>query len=334
MSITVIKPGMLTSVQDLGRYGYQHLGVPVSGAIDTRAHRLANFLAGNTDDTATLEITLTGPTLRFNTATCVAISGALLSPSINNNPIPNNRPIIVNAGDTLKFGQHESGLRAYLAVYGGFKIQPVMGSSSTYIRGGFGGFNGRALVKNDQISLNSPLTQHNLAALNQALWQIQIYLPAILNSRPRTDIRAVSGVHAELFTPESIQTFFNSAYTVDAQSERMGYRLKGPTLNLSSSKQILSEAISFGTIQVPPDGSPIILMADRQTTGGYAKIAQICSADLTFVAQTMPGQELRFHLISLAEAQQLDNQRKEAFGRFFQSLAVLREALNNYKNNS
>lgn len=327
MSITVIKPGLQSSFQDLGRQGHQHLGVSVSGAMDARAHRLANLLAGNADDEATLEITLTGPTLRFDSPACIAISGALLSPSLNGEPIPNNRPLVVKPGDTLAFGARGSGLRAYLAVHGGFDIARVMGSRSTFLRGMFGGFQGRALKKGDQVQLRQSLTQRDLDALSDDIWKIKVYLPAILGFMPRSDIRVIRGPHADLFSGESLERFFSCDYQVAAQSERMGYRLNGAELMLEEPVQLTSEVTSFGTIQVPPDGNPIVLMADRQTTGGYAKIAHVATVDLPLVAQTMPGEVLRFHDITLAQAQQLDSEREQAFGRLFQGLAPLRELL-------
>lgn len=327
MSITVIKPGLQSSFQDLGRRGHQHLGVSVSGAMDARAHRLANLLAGNADDQATLELTLSGPTLQFNTATCIAICGAALTPTLNGNAIPNNRPLIVKPGDTLAFGERTTGLRAYLAVYGGFDIAPVMGSRSTFLRGNFGGLEGRALKKEDELHLIQSLDGRDLDALSDDIWKIKVYLPAILGLTMRNDIRVMAGPHADLFTQASLKQFFGSDYRVSPQSERMGYRLEGPTLELNEPTQIVSEVTSFGTIQVPPDGKPIILMADRQTTGGYVKIGHVATVDLPLVAQTMPGESLRFQEITLAQAQQLDSQREEAFGRLHQGLASLRELL-------
>lgn len=327
MSITVIKPGLQSTFQDLGRQGHQHLGVSVSGAMDARAHRLANLLAGNSDDQATLELTLTGPTLQFNAAACIAICGATLSPTINGQDVPNNRPLVVKPGDTLAFGARKAGLRAYLAIHGGFDIKPVMGSRSTFLRGNFGGLDGRALQKGDTIKLLQPVSHDDPDALSDEIWKIKVYLPAILGLTIRHDIRVIAGPHADRFTESSLSCFFESGYRVGSESERMGYRLNGPTLDLKDTRQIISEVTSFGTIQVPPDGNPIILMADRQTTGGYVKIAHVATVDLPLVAQTMPGETLRFHEITLSEAQQLDNQREQAFGRLHQGLAPLRELL-------
>ncbi|MBB5214714.1 biotin-dependent carboxyltransferase family protein [Parapusillimonas granuli] len=325
MTITVLKPGMLSSFQDLGRHGFQHLGVPVGGAMDGRAHRLANLLAGNDEDEATLEVTLTGPSLRFEAPGCIAICGAQLHPSINDAPIPNNRPIVVRAGDVLAFGARASGLRAYIAWHGGVDLQPVLGSRSTYLRGGLGGHQGRALKKGDVFAMRADLSDRDLDDLSGRLWEIKIYLPATLGAQPRTAIRAVRGAHAALFTPAAVREFFSSDYRVSPHSERMGYRLEGPTLALAHTAQLLSEATSFGSIQVPPDGSPIVLMADRQTTGGYAKIAHAASVDLPIIAQSMPGDVLRFVEISLDQARRLDSQREEAFDDLQLALAPLRK---------
>ncbi|SHH23309.1 5-oxoprolinase subunit C family protein [Pollutimonas bauzanensis] len=325
MSITVIKPGLLSSFQDLGRVGYQHLGVSVGGAMDSRAHRLANLLAGNPEDEATLEITLAGPTLRFDAPGCIAISGAQLSPTLNQAPVPNNRPLVVRAGDVLAFGPRTAGLRAYIAWNGGIDLPTVLSSRSTYLRGGFGGFHGRALRKGDVLAMRRQPDSGRLAELEQELWKIKVYLPAILGLAPRTAIRAMRGAHTGLFTESSIAGFFADDYRISPQSERMGYRLEGARLSLKSATQLLSEATSFGSIQVPPDGKPIVLMADRQTTGGYAKIAHVATVDLPVIAQCMPGETLRFVETTLDHAQQLDSQREEAFGRLHQSLASLRQ---------
>lgn len=327
MSFTVIKPGLLSSLQDLGRTGYQHLGVSVGGAMDSRAHRLANLLAGNPESEATLEITLAGPTLAFDAACCIAICGGELEPSINGRHVPNNRPLVVRAGDTLAFGRRQQGLRAYLAFHGGLDIEPVMGSRSTNLRSGLGGFQGRALAANDVIGLRRSLPHASLDALEDALWQQRIYLPSGLGFQPRSTIRAMRGAHAPLFTDQALQNFFGSPYRISPQSERMGYRLQGPELPTRSREQLLSEVTSFGTVQVPPDGQPIVLMADRQTTGGYTKIAHVASVDLPLVAQHMPGDTLQFREVSVQEALDLDSQREAAFASLHEALQPVRDYL-------
>ncbi|MGB3290196.1 MAG: biotin-dependent carboxyltransferase family protein [Burkholderiaceae bacterium] len=327
MSVTVMKPGLLSSFQDLGRKGYQHLGVPVGGAMDLRAHRLANLLAGNPQDEATLEITLSGPTLRFESPACIAITGAALSPTVNGKPVPNNRPLILRKDDVLAFGARTAGLRAYVAWHGGIALPVLLSSRGTYLRGGFGGYQGRALRAGDVLPLRRQLGEHKPEALARALWDIKIYLPALLGLAPREAMRAMRGAHTVLFKDKSVKDFFSGEYRISPQSERMGYRLEGNTLELKSSAQLLSEATSFGSVQVPPDGKPIVLMADRQTTGGYAKIAHVASVDLPAIAQCMPGDTLRFTPIELEQAQDLDAQREAAFEQLRQALAPLRALL-------
>jgi len=330
MSITVIKPGMLSTFQDLGRIGYQHQGIPVAGAMDPRAHRIASLLVGNDPArTASLEITLTGPTLRFDSACCFALAGAQLGASLNDQPIPNHRPLVARPGDVLGFGAPAQGVRAYLAVHGGFGIAPVMQSQSTYLRSGFGGLDGRALRKDDRIPLGSRLNvgadaADTLEMLAATLWAQRIYLPAAIVAPPRAALRVTPGRQWHLYTAQSQADFLDAAFTVSPQSDRMGYRLQGPALHMTAPAQMLSEAACFGTVQVPGDGAPIVLMADRQTTGGYPKIAQIAQVDLPHLAQTAPGEKLRFEMITLAEAQHLDAEREAAFSRLTDALAPVR----------
>lgn len=327
MSVSVIKPGMLTSLQDLGRVGYQHLGVPVAGAMDAKSHRLANLLAGNAEDFATLEITVSGPTLRFDKPACIAISGADLSPRVRNKPIPINRPIVLKSGSELSFGERRQGARCYLAVFGGFDVPEVLGSSSTYARSGMGGWQGRALRKGDQIELNVSLRSSELTALSRKLWDVAVYLPAALANSPRKIVRIIKGTQWKEFSPESCAAMITQAFRISPDSERMGYRLQGPTIVMSEPRQMISEATSFGTIQVPSGGQPIVLMADRQTTGGYPKIANVAAVDLPLLAQMLPGDEVRFEPISLDDAQALDNRREAAFTALRHRLEGLRQAL-------
>ncbi|CAM4399684.1 biotin-dependent carboxyltransferase family protein [Bordetella muralis] len=331
MSITVLKPGLLSTFQDLGRTGSQHVGVPVCGAMDLRAHRLANLLAGNDADHASLEITLTGPTLRFEAPACFAMTGANLQPTLNGNPVAGYRPLIARAGDVLAFGAAppDTGVRAYLAVHGGYSLTPVLGSTSTYVRGGFGGHAGRALAKGDVIGLHAslPTAPDSLSELAQALWQIRVYMPSALSGRTRDYLRLLPGVHWDEFTADSQQDLLHAEFRISTQSDRMGYRLEGPPLAMTTPRQILSEATGYGTIQVPSGGEAIVLMADRQSTGGYPKIAQVISVDLPDLAQRRPGQSVRFALIDLDEAQRLDGEREEAFTQLQEALAPLRALL-------
>lgn len=327
MSIIVLKPGMLSSFQDLGRAGYQQLGVPCSGVMDQRAHQLANLLVGNAHDCASLEITLTGPTLQFTMACCIALTGADLSAELNGHRIALNRPVIVREQDTLSFGARKSGTRSYMAVHGGFGLTPVLGSNSTFIRSAMGGWQGRALKRGDQIPLCQPLAEDGLEDLALDLWSIRIYLSAALAPRVRNTIRIVPSSQWPDFTEASREALTQGVFRITPDSERMGYRLQGPQVMLSVPRQMISEATTFGTIQVPAGGQPIILMADRQTTGGYPKIAYVATVDLAVLAQMGPGDSLGFEVVTLDYAQALDVARCLAFTKLAQTLAPVRAHL-------
>jgi len=334
-TLTVLRPGMLSAFQDAGRTGWQHLGIPVAGAMDERAHRLASLLAGNPASCATLEITLVGPVLRFDAPACIALAGADLGATLNGVPLCLNRPALARAGDILAFPSAPApahGVRAYLAVHGGYAIDPVMGSESTYLRTGFGGLQGRALAKGDAVGLRRPLagSDARLDTLAQALDDLRLYLHAPLVHAPREALRILPGVHWDDFDAESQRRLVEDTFHITPQSDRMGYRLTGPHLALRTPKQMLSEAASFGTVQVPSDGQPIVLMADRQTTGGYPKIAQVASVDLPLLAQYAPGQTVRFTRVDLEEAQRLDNARERAYRQLETALQPLRDLLAPY----
>ncbi|NSL50833.1 5-oxoprolinase subunit C family protein [Calidifontibacillus erzurumensis] len=308
--ISVIKPGLLTTIQDLGRSGYQKFGVVASGVMDPLAHRIANLLVGNDENAATMEITLLGPTLLFHKDALIAICGADLSPTINGKPIRLWRTVFVKSGSMLKFGRAVKGCRAYLSVAGGFLVPTVMNSKSTYLRSKIGGFFGRAFQAGDKIPFGSPSkrSQKMITFLMERItddfienkWTISLDLISYQNNSKK--IRILRGRHCDLFTEESKEIFFKECFEVTPQSDRMGYRLNGPKLVLSNYTEIISEAVTFGTIQVPADGNPIILMADRQTTGGYPIIGQVITVDLPLLAQAKPGDCLHFEEISLEEA--------------------------------
>jgi len=314
MSITVLRPGLLTSIQDLGRYGYQKYGVIVSGGMDSYALRLANLLVGNEEGEALLEMTLMGPWLLVEKDILIAITGGDLSPTINGESIPMWRPVYIKGGSILQFGACMSGCRSYLAVAGGYEIPEVMGSKSTYLRAGIGGFQGRALVQGDSIELRAPqeisfrlveslkkrLLSHSFISTS---WHIK--KPLMTRNSKQSTVRVTTGSQFEYFTPESKKQLFQCPFRVTTQSDRMGYRLSGPVLQLEEPLEMVSEAVALGTIQVPPDGNPILLLADRQTVGGYPKIAQAATVDVSIVAQIKPGGLILFQEISLAEAEQL-----------------------------
>lgn len=343
MSIRVLKPGPLSSVQDLGRYGYQRFGVIVSGVMDEWSHRVANLLVGNPESEASLEITLMGPSLVFERDALIAITGADLSPRIGEQAVPCGRPILVRAGTQLDFGKRQFGCRAYLAVHGGFAIAPVMNSKSTYLRAGLGGFEGRALKKGDLLPVgtqdpavissgsakddkNQPRALGRQLAPGQAFAVIederltQPLHPAMDAER----IRFIAGQQWSAFTAEAQHRFAHEEFCVNKNSDRMGYRLDGPGLALHAPLEMISEGVAFGSVQVPPDGNPIVLMADRQTAGGYPKIAAIASVDLPLLAQAIPQQSLRFAQIDLEQAQALYLQRESGLDALRQSLELLK----------
>lgn len=305
MTIDVLKPGAYSTFQDLGRWGSQHLGVPVSGAMDLLSHRIANRVVGNPGETATLEITLMGPTLVFRRAATIAWCGGDLSPQVDGTALPRATPVRVAAGQTLQFGKRRSGLRAYLAVAGGYAIAPVMGSCSTYVRAGFGGLDGRALVRGDSIALNPEPAEARQPPPGRERFAHIDALLAHADAHALDPIRVVPGRQWDDFAGEGQRTLLSQPFRIGAQSERMGYRLEGPPLARVVKADIQSEPTAFGAIQVPPDGQPIVLMAERQTTGGYPKIAQVASVDLSRLAQRMPGEKVGFALIDVAKAQAL-----------------------------
>lgn len=296
MSITILNPGLLTTVQDFGRIGYQQFGVPVSGVVDPRAMSIANILVDNPEDEAVLECTMLGPQIRFHAANAIAITGGDLGPTIDNQPIPNYAAIRVEAGQVLRFAGLRSGCRAYIAFAGGLDIAPVMGSRSTYMKAKIGGVEGRKLQKDDVIKFRKP--NPDLRGLN-----IRHISPEFV---PRLEykIRVVLGPQDDMFTEHGIETFLSESYVVTPEFDRMGCRLDGEIIeHKGESGDIISDGIAFGAIQVPTAGKPIIMLSDRQTTGGYTKIANVISADFRILAQLKAGDRVRFAQVSVAAAQ-------------------------------
>lgn len=303
-SLEVLEPGLLTTVQDGGRWGYQQYGMVVSGAMDPFAMQVANVLVGNDRDEAGLEITMGRAAFGFHQDCLISITGADLGATVDGEPAPMWCGFQVKKGQVLRFRGPVSGVRAYLAVAGGIDVPPVMGSKSTYLRGNIGGYAGRALKRGDQLSVGIA-SGNSLETGKRCL--SRRYLPRY--GRNPT-VRVVLGPDHEAFTPGGIRTFLHHRFTVTTQADRMGYRLKGPRITHRRGADILSDATVMGTVQVPADGQPIILMADRQTTGGYARIATVISADLPLVAQTIPGGTIAFQAVSVEEAQHLAAERE------------------------
>jgi len=302
--ITILKPGLMTTLQDLGRNGHQRYGVITSGVMDSTAHRLANLLVGNDENEPTIEITLYGPVIRFEKDTLIALCGGDLSANINGSFVKMWRPLYVRKGEVLEFGEVKAGCRTYLAVHGGYAIKEVLGSKSTYLRAKFGGVEGRILQTGDQIGINkSEKSELNIGCVCNSTWNISTYF--FQRNVEKKVIRVMRGRQYDSFKEESIRHFFSQPFIVSRHSDRMGYRLNGPVLELKRKKEMISEAVSYGTIQVPADGNPIILLADRQTIGGYPKIAQMATVDFSIIAQTRPGETVYFQEISHEEAQRL-----------------------------
>jgi antagonist of KipI len=301
-TLEVVKPGVLSTLQDMGRRGQQHLGIVPGGAMDTVAHRLANALVGNPSDEATLEVTLIGPELVLHQDLLVALCGARFAALADGVPVPLDRPVFLTAGTRLQVRQASCGARAYLAVAGGFAVTPVLASRSTYLPASFGGFKGRAIKAGDALPLHpqaSALSRERFARLESTRWSAP---PMTLPERQPIVVHALHGAHFDWFDAASRQAIFEVAWRVSAESNRIGFRLMGPDLKRERTGDIISGPTCLGTVQVPVAGQPIVLMADHQTTGGYPKILEMASADANALAQLAPGGVVRFSPVTLEEA--------------------------------
>ncbi|OWT80175.1 MULTISPECIES: biotin-dependent carboxyltransferase family protein [unclassified Achromobacter] len=338
--MTVERPGMLSTLQDTGRFGHQQYGVSVNGPMDEWSHRLANALVGNDEDAAVLECTLTGPRVAFAENTLVALCGARMRITANGQPVPQDTAVLLRRGTVLDVGERLQGVRLYLAVRGGFAPEPVLGSRSTNIRAGFGGHEGRALKRGDRVLVGRAARDQPVLPIEKLMVQsgmpvlsaehVDVAAPGRERgqdapsendnasagsdasasadadadaSRAIPAIRVIPGPHWAAFKNAAHERLATLSYTVTQQSDRMGARLQGAALELQAPLELISEATAFGTIQVPPDGQPIVLMADRQSAGGYPKIAYVASADLPLLAQAMPGDALRFTVVTQAQAE-------------------------------
>ena len=288
MEVKVIKPGMLTTIQDAGRWGLQSHGVPVAGPMDPVAHRLANALVGNTRDAALLEVTLLGPELEFEDERLAAVTGAEFDLLLDGRPVPLQAPFTVAAGSRLKFGPRRRGARAYLAVSGGITVPPTLGSRATHLVSGMGGIDGRALIAGDRLPLGDPSSPR------------RVVLPpgsaiAALPDHHAT-IRVLPGPQVDYFASDALDVLQSAPYVIAQNSDRMGFRLEGPRLTHARGADIISDATPLGVLQVPASGQPILLMADRQTTGGYPKIATVIAADMTIAGQLSPSDTITFRV--------------------------------------
>ena len=297
MGIRILKGGMLTTVQDLGRTGYQSQGFSVAGVMDVRSFKIANLLLDNPENEAVLEFTLIGPTLEFTSATIIAITGGDFQPTINGEPAPMYTAIYMNKGDILKFGSARTGSRGYIAFSSYLDVPVVMGSRCTNLKSKQGGFKGRKLQAGDYMNFRIK----------------RRYLPFFLSRKlepenfdqDSTTLRVVMGPQDNKFSKQGIETFLTSEYSVTSEFDRMGCRLDGAYIAPKETSDIISDGIAFGSIQVPAHGKPIILLADRQTTGGYAKIATVASVDIPKIVQRKTDHKIRFQAITVQEAQEL-----------------------------
>lgn len=294
-ALEVLRPGLCTTVQDLGRPGYQKYGVPVSGALDEWALGVANALVGNAPGEAGLEVTGVGPVLRVRGGALLAVAGAEFALELDGTSVPPFAAFRARDGQTLAFGECRSGVRAYVAAAGGIDAPLVLGSRSTCLSGRYGGHEGRAFREGDILPLRL------LGADSRGEGG---FLPRRLRPRhgPLVELRVVPGPQDDAFTDEGVATFLGSEYRITPNADRMGYRLDGPPITHVKGADIISDAIASGAIQVPGDGQPIVLLADRQTTGGYTKIGAVIRPDLPALAQARTGDRVRFRQVGLAEA--------------------------------
>lgn len=296
-ALKVIQPGMLSTIQDRGRYGYQRYGMPTAGAMDTFALRAANALLGNDDNAACIEATVLGPRIEILSDTSIAITGANVSPRLDSEPIPMWQPVAASKGSRLELRGPKDGMRGYLAIVGGIDVPKIMGSRATYMKAAIGGVEGRPLRAGD--ILNALEETPGASATVR-----HIPTEAIPRYGSAHELRVVLGPQRAAFTQAGIDTFLSETYTVSIHSDRMGYRLEGKPIEHADGPDVISDGTPLGTIQVPGDGQPIILLSDRGTTGGYTKIATVISTDISKVAQAMPGHSVKFRAISVEEAQE------------------------------
>lgn len=286
--VRVMRPGLLTTVQDRGRSGSAHLGVGCCGALDRPALHVANLLVGNPPDQAGLEFTVQGPVLRFTAPRWIAVTGALFDIRLNGAPLPGWRSVLVQANDILELGAARLGMRGYLAVRGGFAVASALASRSTDLTVGFGGWHGRALQCGDVLSIGSLAGRWGALAVRAPTW--------------RATSRILVGPEFGGLTADAQWLLGAATWRVGAQSNRMGYRLAGPPLRLRQAMELPSHGVHPGVVQLPMDGQPIVLLADAQTTGGYPRIASVIQADLWLLAQAPLGARLRFVVVQRTAA--------------------------------
>jgi antagonist of KipI len=309
MSIRVVKSGLQVTIQDRGRHGHQDLGVPVGGVMDDWSARLANLLVGNGQDDALLEVTLHGLALLFETEHLVAVTGGGATVRVNDEEVPFGKSILVKPWSAMRFHASPVGFRTYLSVAGGFDVPTVMGSRSTYLTAGIGGHQGRALEEGDVLMAcaeKSALTGAMTCRLRSSgheftgsRWSLATAAGPDLGCKA---VRFMPGPEWAFFTEAQQKQFSTQPFVISSQSNRMGYRLRGQPLLLSQKHEMVSSAVTRGSVQLTHDGQPVLLMADAQTTGGYPRVAQVAAVDLPVCAQYRPGDRIRFKPVSFSEA--------------------------------
>lgn len=287
--ISILKPAVQTTVQDLGRHGFRHLGVGGSGAMDRLSLMIGNYLVGNAEDAAGLELCMPPARIRLDANCVIALTGADCSARLDNMPVGIGRRVVVEAGQTLDLSAARTGIRAYLCISGGIDVPLVMGSRSTDLQAGMGGLDGRLIRRGDLLRISPSAISYRPPA--------GVLLPQMASL-----IRVIAGPEFDRFEPQSRDLLFNESWKVTTQSNRMGYRLEGPALVRQDTEELKSHAVFPGVIQVPTGGAPIVLMADAQVTGGYPRIACVIAADLWRLAQISPGTSIRFELWTRAGA--------------------------------
>ena len=306
----ILTPGPLAAVQDMGRTGHAAQGYPECGACDKYALALGNLLCGNPETAAAIEMTLTGATVQFEEDAVIALTGASCTPTLNSRPVPLNAPVRVCAGDTLEIGAYTAGLRGYLCVRGGLDTPPVLGSRSTDMKCRIGGLNGRALRREDSLPVGSAAPGYSqeraLRAgkmLEQKPWLLRPRTPhAYLGEQIIPLLRAVPGPQSSAFTGDGMRAFFTGLFSVTPDSNRMGVKLSGPAAATKQGSDILSDGIVEGSVQISASGQPILMLADHQTIGGYAKIATVIAPDLSAAAQLRPGDTVAFRPVTVDTA--------------------------------
>ncbi|HKO80020.1 MAG TPA: biotin-dependent carboxyltransferase family protein [Chitinophagaceae bacterium] len=305
MNLRVIKAGVLDTVQDLGRYEWQQLGINPGGAMDRWSAQVANILVNNKKEEAILELHFPASEFIFEEPALITICGANFSPNINGEEIPCSQPVLINKYSILQFHGLRKGARAYLAVHGGFDIPVWLNSYSTNLKAGAGGYNGRALQKDDEIALRSLTAEfHSLLGKKEFIilpWKAD----TTWDENETKAISILEGNEWDRLQGASKENIQNQVFAITHQSDRMGYQLQGDTLSVITNEELISSAVSFGTIQLLPDGQLIVLMADHQTTGGYPRVAHVISAHHSRLAQMKTGDKIRFRVTDLQTAEEL-----------------------------